>query len=348
MGISLCWACYSRLLQFATTPIRRLDRLPFTFLPRLSTCLSSLPTTSSALPGIAVHVQQTAWSSLLPFWSAWIASAVSCHLPPRPLLFSHFVTADDVLHLIFDRLDYPGDLAIVNKRFYAFSQDPYVRAHYFMYRYGAVQALYHAFGRGKVLNERVLEVRLVCCLRQASLSFRQILISSGARFSRYLVQVAFHHYFHTRSHFIKTSWVRSVPLPVFNHFLKLATDAYGDIPRGKVSYLKCTRYLDQQRQTEDDGTVFTWFLQQTPHVDSKRVNWETARDLLDKYKVRRVSISPIMRSSTTTVYPILRPGSSHVSVSSRSGAGTAALTLRCIKWFRHGRKVSQFYFPQNV
>lgn len=41
-----------------------------------------------------------------------------------------------------------------------------------MYRYGTVQALYYAFGRGKVLNERVLEVRLICCLRQASLSFR--------------------------------------------------------------------------------------------------------------------------------------------------------------------------------
>jgi hypothetical protein len=43
-----------------------------------------------------------------------------------------------------------------------------------------------------------------------------------------------HHYFHTQSHFIKTHWVRSVPLRVFTYLLKVAEEKYGDIPRGKV------------------------------------------------------------------------------------------------------------------
>ncbi|KAF9049582.1 hypothetical protein BDZ89DRAFT_655889 [Hymenopellis radicata] len=160
---------------------------------------------------------------------------------------------DDVLQLIFDEMAYPGDLILVCKRFYHLSQDPYVRAHYFMERHGATQALYQALGRGKVLTERVLD----------------ILMSSGAHFSRYLVQVAFHHYFYTRTHFIKTNWVRNVPLSVFTYFLKLAADAYGDIPRGKM---------------EDDGAIFTWFLQESRYAESsKRVTWENVRDLLDKY-----------------------------------------------------------------
>jgi hypothetical protein len=67
-------------------------------------------------------------------------------------------------------------------------------------------------------------------------SLAQILLASGAHLSRYLVQVAFHHFFHSQSHFIKPSvpWVRNVPLATFSYFLKLAADKYGDIPRAKV------------------------------------------------------------------------------------------------------------------
>ncbi|PBK74864.1 hypothetical protein ARMSODRAFT_950920 [Armillaria solidipes] len=160
---------------------------------------------------------------------------------------------DDVLQLIFYELTDPGSLTMVSKRFYQFSQVPYVRAHYFLTRYGPTQAMFQALGRGKILTERVLD----------------ILMTSGAHLSRYLIQVAFHHYFHTRSHFIKTPWVRTVPLSVFTYFLKLAADTYGDIPRGK---------------SEDDGTIFTWFLQESRFPpQARRVNWETVRDILDKY-----------------------------------------------------------------
>jgi len=64
----------------------------------------------------------------------------------------------------------------------------------------------------------------------------KILLMSGARLSRYLIQIAIHHYFHTQAHFIKTPWVRNVPLRVFTYFLKLAEEMYGEIPRGKVPF----------------------------------------------------------------------------------------------------------------
>ena len=62
----------------------------------------------------------------------------------------------------------------------------------------------------------------------------QILLSSGAHLSRYLVQIAMHHYFQTQTHFIKTPWVKNVPLGVFLYFMQKAQEKYGDIPRGKV------------------------------------------------------------------------------------------------------------------
>ena len=47
---------------------------------------------------------------------------------------------------------------MVSQRLRRFSQDPYVRAHYFLNHYGPVQAVYHAMGRGRLLTERVLDV----------------------------------------------------------------------------------------------------------------------------------------------------------------------------------------------
>ena len=66
-------------------------------------------------------------------------------------------------------------------------------------------------------------------------SLVKILLTSGAHLSRYLIQIAIHHYFHTQTHFIKSPWVRNVPLRVFVYFLKLAEEMYGEIPRGKVN-----------------------------------------------------------------------------------------------------------------
>ncbi|KAG6854664.1 hypothetical protein C0991_003312 [Blastosporella zonata] len=59
--------------------------------------------------------------------------------------------------IIFYDLDDPGPLTLVNKRFYHFSQDPYVRAHYFLTHYGPTEAVFHALGRGKILTEQVLD-----------------------------------------------------------------------------------------------------------------------------------------------------------------------------------------------
>ena len=100
--------------------------------------------------------------------------------------------------------------------------------------------MYYALSRGKVLNERVLDVRFpyppyISPEFSHPFTQPQILLSSGAQLSRYLIQIAIHHYFHTQSHFIKTQWVRNVPLRVFIYFLKIAEERYGEIPRGRVS-----------------------------------------------------------------------------------------------------------------
>ncbi|KAM6494345.1 hypothetical protein JOM56_010706 [Amanita muscaria] len=161
---------------------------------------------------------------------------------------------DEVLQLIFFELNDPGPLTHASKRFHAFSQDSYVRAHYFLTRYGPIEALYFAFARGRLVTERVID----------------ILLESGAHMSRYLVQIAIHHYFHTHSHFIKGTWVRSVSLRVFLYFLSIAERRYGEIPRGK---------------NDDDGSLFALFLKESRFPsEMKSVSWETIKDILETYK----------------------------------------------------------------
>jgi hypothetical protein len=65
---------------------------------------------------------------------------------------------DEVIQLIFYELSDPSPLTFVSQRFYRFSQDPYVRAHYFLIHYGPTEAMYYALGRGKIITERVLDV----------------------------------------------------------------------------------------------------------------------------------------------------------------------------------------------
>lgn len=172
---------------------------------------------------------------------------------------------DEVIQLIFYELSDPSPLTLVSQRFYRFSQDPYVRAHYFLIHYGPTEAMYYALGRGKIITERVLD----------------ILLTSGAHLSRYLIQIAIHHYFHTQAHFIKSPWVRNVPLRVFAYFLKLAEEKYGEIPRGKG---------------EDDGSVFANFLKESrfpPHL--KSITWENVKEIMDTYKfIPFCSRDPIM------------------------------------------------------
>ena len=66
--------------------------------------------------------------------------------------------SDEVIQLIFYELSDPSPLTFVSQRFYRFSQDPYVRAHYFLIHYGPTEAMYFALGRGKIITERVLDV----------------------------------------------------------------------------------------------------------------------------------------------------------------------------------------------
>ncbi|KAJ6508787.1 hypothetical protein C8R45DRAFT_968704 [Mycena sanguinolenta] len=162
---------------------------------------------------------------------------------------------DEVLSLIFYQIQDPTALTQVNRRLLLFSQDPYVRASYFIARHPKTEALSAAFTRGKLLTPRVID----------------ILVASGAHVSRYLVQVACHHFFYCQSHFLKpsTPWVRNCSLDAFTHFIKICGDKFDKIPRGKH---------------EDDGALFATFIKEAKFpAESKSVSWETIRDIFQKY-----------------------------------------------------------------
>lgn len=189
------------------------------------------------------------------------------------------IPPDDIVHLIIYELNDPTALILASKRFYQVSKDPYVRAHYFLHRYGHMDAMFWALGRGRVLNDQVIDV---CYLHPRLLDPMvfplnicapfQILVSSGAYVSRYIIQVAIHHYFRSASHFIKTPWVRSIPLSVFTHFMKVTSALFDEIPLGK---------------NEDDGYIFHSFLKESRlPQDLKTTGWTDVREILEKYKVR--------------------------------------------------------------
>ncbi|RDX53321.1 hypothetical protein OH76DRAFT_1479779 [Lentinus brumalis] len=161
---------------------------------------------------------------------------------------------DEILQLILNELNDPAAFSMLSKRNHEFTKDPYVRAVYFLTRYGRIQALYWALGRGKLLSERMLD----------------ILLGSGAHLSRYLVQLAMHHYFRTQVTFIKARWVRTLTFPVFAHFLSIAARMYGNIPAGK---------------NEDDGSILNLYLKQTRFpTEYRAASWEQVRDVVEKYK----------------------------------------------------------------
>ena len=86
--------------------------------------------------------------------------------------------ADEVLQVIFNEIDNPSSFIVVCRRFNSFSRDPYVRAHYFLSRYGSVQALYWALGRGQLITEQVLDVSALYFLPATSY-MRALSSSSG-------------------------------------------------------------------------------------------------------------------------------------------------------------------------
>ncbi|KAI0260220.1 hypothetical protein BC834DRAFT_1012888 [Gloeopeniophorella convolvens] len=173
---------------------------------------------------------------------------------------------DEVLQIIFDEVDNPASLVVVCKRFHEFSQDPYVRAHYFLSRYGPVQALYWALGRGKLISEQVLDV----------------LLSSGAHLSRYFVQIAVHHYFRSCCPFIKTPWVRTLSLATFSHLMKRACERFG--PNINTN------------KGEDDGNVFRLFIKESKaRTERRSLAMDVIAEVLDKGKfIPFCSKDPIM------------------------------------------------------
>ena len=200
--------------------------------------------------------------------------------------------SDEVIQLIFYELSNPSPLTFVSQRFYRFSQDPYVRAHYFLIHYGPTEAMYFALGRGKIITERVLDVCHILPFNSASSLVVKILLTSGAHLSRYLIQIAIHHYFHTQTHFIKSPWVRNVPLRVFVYFLKLAEEMYGEIPRGKV-HISCIYFpmcFDIILKGEDDGSIFANFLKESRFpAHLKSMTWESVKEIMDTYKVLQIA-----------------------------------------------------------
>ena len=102
----------------------------------------------------------------------------------------------------------------------------------------------------------------------------QILITSGAHLSRYLVQLAIHHHFRSYVPFIKTPWVRSMSTTSFVHLMSVAAKRYGNMPTIKG---------------DDDGTIFSEFLRESRYpTEQKHVKWEEVRDILEKYEVSRL------------------------------------------------------------
>ncbi|KAI0086520.1 hypothetical protein BDY19DRAFT_1093207 [Irpex rosettiformis] len=162
---------------------------------------------------------------------------------------------DEVVQLIINELDDPTHLSLASKRFYTFTQDPYVRAWYFISRYGKIQALYWALGRGRLMNGKVINT----------------LLSSGAHLSRYFVQCAMHHYYRTAQvPFIKTPWVRSMDLAVFTHFQAVSVQHFGNIPLGKG---------------DDDGSLVDAVIKESRFpVEQRQIKWETVKEVLEKYK----------------------------------------------------------------
>ncbi|KAF8513762.1 hypothetical protein JB92DRAFT_3116073 [Gautieria morchelliformis] len=161
--------------------------------------------------------------------------------------------SDEIISLIIYQLVDPSPLSVTSKRFYRISKDPYVRSSYFLTRHGPQQAFYWTLSRGKLVNERVLD----------------ILLTSGAHFSRYLLQIAIHHYFRTTAHFIKHPWARTLPLPVFTHFMNLGRQFGADVPLAKG---------------EDDGAVFLgWLKERISPGLGKKVDLQVIKTLFEKY-----------------------------------------------------------------
>lgn len=97
---------------------------------------------------------------------------------------------------------------------------------------------------------------------------RQILLSSGAHVSRYLVQAVVQHVCRKSIHFVKGQWARTLPFPVFAHFLHTTSKLYPSVDVAKG---------------EDDGSLFLRWVQQhksTSH-HHKAVSWDKVVEMFE-------------------------------------------------------------------
>ncbi|KAF7314454.1 hypothetical protein MKEN_00918200 [Mycena kentingensis (nom. inval.)] len=190
-------------------------------------------------------------------------SAASSRSSPTAAMAFFDSCPEELIHLVVFELEDPTAFSCTTKRIHRILTQPWVRASFFLVRHGKDQALYHALGRGRLLSPRVLD----------------ILLAGGAHFSRYLVQVAVHHYFSTSgaSHFSsRAPWVKSVPLANMAYFLSVAAETFGDIPRGK---------------NEDDGYIFQTFLREAKYAPENRsVSFEKMLECFETYKFMPLSI----------------------------------------------------------
>lgn len=181
-----------------------------------------------------------------------------CRGTPSPVgrmdVFSDL--SDEVLLLIFVQLDDPAALSATSRRFHRISREPYTRALYFITRYGPQYAMYWALGRGKLVDNRMLD----------------ILVTSGAHISRYLVQCMMQYRGHSAPHsFIRRQWSHNLSFESFVHFLNIAHERLG------------YKELEWSKNS-DDGAVFRqWLVDKKSHGGRTRVSWETIQEMFQTY-----------------------------------------------------------------
>ncbi|KAG8694016.1 hypothetical protein FRC08_008749 [Ceratobasidium sp. 394] len=169
-------------------------------------------------------------------------------------LFSRL--SDDVLLLIFIQLDDPAALSATSKRFHRISKESYTRALYFITRYGPQHAVYWALGRGKLVDNQMLD----------------IMVNNGAHISRYLIQCMMQYRGHSAPHsFIKRQWSHSLSFESFVHLLNIAQQRLG------------YKVLDWSKNS-DDGAVFRqWLVDKKSLGGRVRVAWEVIQEMFQAY-----------------------------------------------------------------
>jgi hypothetical protein len=115
---------------------------------------------SDYFPGYPRFLSAFSWYCWLN-WSSSPHGASMWYVLPTILPFKRHLSIgpDEIIELVIYELNDPTALTLTSKRFLQVSRDPYVRAHYFLHRFGHMDAMFWALGRGKVLTDKVIDVR---------------------------------------------------------------------------------------------------------------------------------------------------------------------------------------------